>query len=159
MKQSKNQKETLSIKEITALTLAPSSRGRALALGRRRHAGALGHGLSVCRLAGRFLLGRRGVPVVHHLRGENDVEGKASDESIKDELVVNLLDRGEDAGKRSDEVVEDLTEKELDATRITIGRNKSTYCERAQLSGSSLTPDGKDLGQFASDAQRTRAGL
>ena len=48
------------------------------------------------------------IPVVHHLDGKNKVEDKASNESVKDEWVVDFLDGCEDAGERSGEVVKDL---------------------------------------------------
>ena len=52
----------------------------------------------------------RAVPVVDHLRSYNGIEGEARDEAVKDELVRNFLQSGEDARQRSEEVVEDLRE-------------------------------------------------
>lgn len=51
---------------------------------------------------------RGGVPVVHHLQSEDGVEGKAGDEAVQYQFVVDLLERGEDARQRAGQVVEDL---------------------------------------------------
>lgn len=51
------------------------------------------------------------VPVVQHLDGEDQVEDEASNESVKDEWVVNFLNSCEDARKRASKVVEDLQNK------------------------------------------------
>ena len=92
--------------DFEALTAAAS--GRAL-LGR----GSRGLGLDGSSLEGGDLalalgLFRGSVPVVDHLDGEDGVEDKAGDEAVQNELVVDLLESGEDSGKRAGEVVEDL---------------------------------------------------
>lgn len=48
------------------------------------------------------------VPVVDHLESEHGVEDEARDEAVEDELVIDFLEGREDAGKRAEEVVEDL---------------------------------------------------
>ena len=53
------------------------------------------------------LRGRR-IPVEDHLRGKDEVKGEASDEAVQDELVVDFLQGGEDAGEGAGEVIEDL---------------------------------------------------
>ncbi len=102
--------------------LSPASRGRALGLaGRRRTARGgggdgsrtnVGHGRGG---ADRDLLlplspglGRGGVPVVHHLRGQYAVQREPGDEPVQDQLVVHLLQRREDPGQGAGEVVEHL---------------------------------------------------
>lgn len=61
--------------------------------------------LSCARLA---RLGCGAVPIVQHLSGKNDVEAKAGDEAVENELVVDLLESCEDAREGTGEVVEDL---------------------------------------------------
>ena len=51
---------------------------------------------------------RGGVPVDDHLQGENEVEHKAREEAVQDEVVGDFLHGGEDAGDGSEEVGEDL---------------------------------------------------
>lgn len=51
---------------------------------------------------------RGGVPVEDHLESKDGVEDEAGDESIENELVVDLLEGCEDSGQRTSEVVEDL---------------------------------------------------
>lgn len=90
--------------------LAASSSGRAL-LGHSSRGCARGKGgldgiLGELELA--LGLFGRGVPVVDHLESKNGVEGETGDKSIKDELVVDLLEGREDTGERASEVVEDL---------------------------------------------------
>ena len=87
------------------LTAASCARGAALG----------GRGGSLCRrclnrqsLALALGLLRRGVPVVHHLQCKNSVQSKTGNESVENQLVINLLESSEDARKRSGEVVEDL---------------------------------------------------
>ena len=97
--------------QLASPRLTPSSRSGRLPAWLGRCARALRHGCLLRRLSGRLLCllrRRRAVPIVHHLAGEDHVEGEAGDESIKDELVVDLLQGGEDAGQGSDEVVENL---------------------------------------------------
>lgn len=61
------------------------------------------------RLCCLLLLGLRGaVPVVQHLRGENEVQGETGKESVQNELVVNFLEGGENTRQRAGKVVEDL---------------------------------------------------
>jgi len=48
------------------------------------------------------------VPVEDHLESKDGVEDEARDESVKNELVVDLLEGCEDSGQRSGKVVEDL---------------------------------------------------
>lgn len=52
----------------------------------------------------------RAVPVVQHLRSKDDIKREAGDESVENELVVDLLESSEDARQGSDEIVEDLKE-------------------------------------------------
>lgn len=78
---------------------ATLGRGRA-SLGRRSRDGS--------NLALALGLLRGGVPVVDHLHRENSVQSEASDKSVENQLVVNLLESGEDARKGSGEVVEHL---------------------------------------------------
>lgn len=90
--------------------------GLGLRLGRGSARRPLGRGLAGRLLGGRLSgslalalgLGRRSVPVVDHLDGEDEVEGEAGDESVEDELVIDLLEGGKDTGQRAAEVVEDL---------------------------------------------------
>lgn len=51
---------------------------------------------------------RRAVPVVQHLGRKDHIEGEASNESIKNELIVHFLQGSEDAGEGASEIVEDL---------------------------------------------------
>lgn len=93
------------------IPLTPSSRSGCLRAGLRRHARALGHrgpfgGLAASGLL--LLLRRWAVPVVQHLGREDHVESEASDEAVEDELVVNFLEGGEDAGEGASKVIEDL---------------------------------------------------
>jgi len=53
-------------------------------------------------------LSRGCVPIVNHLERQNQVEREPGHESIQNQLVIHLLQRREDARKRSDEVVEHL---------------------------------------------------
>ena len=57
------------------------------------------------------MLGARAIPVVDHLRSQDQVERKASDESVKNQFVLDFLKSGEDAGERAEKVVEDLNKK------------------------------------------------
>lgn len=81
--------------------------------GRRSSGGGsrLGLALSLLwfRLCCLLLLGLRGaVPVVQHLRSEDEVQGETGKESVQDELVVDFLEGGENARQRAGKVVEDL---------------------------------------------------
>lgn len=59
-------------------------------------------------LAGGGLAAAWAVPVVDHLCSQDGIKHKASDEAVQNQFVVDFLQGGEDAGKRSHEVVEDL---------------------------------------------------
>lgn len=87
------------------LTAASGGGGAAL---RRRRASLGRRSLNGSNLA--LALGLLGgsVPVVDHLHSENGIQGEASDESVKDQLVVNLLESSKDAREGSGEVVENL---------------------------------------------------
>ena len=99
--------------------LTPATGGRAFAL-RSRLAGGGGRSKTSSsrrrsgkRTTRRNLLlaasfGRGRVPVVYHLRSEHQVQGETGNESVENELVVDLLECGEDARKGAGEVVEDL---------------------------------------------------
>ena len=54
----------------------------------------LPHRLLRCRF-GRFCF--RALPVIDHLRGQDDVEAEAGNEAVQDELVIDLLYGSEDA--------------------------------------------------------------
>lgn len=87
--------------------LTAASGGRGTTLGRRR--ASLGRqSLDGSNLALALGLLRGRVPVIDHLHGQNSVQSEASDEPVEDQLVVNLLESGEDARKGSGEVVENL---------------------------------------------------
>lgn len=90
-------------------SLTPSPRGGRLASRLRKRAGALCNRrlLRFDRLS--LLLGLgRALPVIQHLGGQYHVQSKSGDEAVQDELVIDLLQGGEDARKRSSEVVEYL---------------------------------------------------
>lgn len=81
--------------------------------GRRATGHSTRHFLAVARkwlleLLAFGVLRRRGVPVVDNLQKENEIEREARHEAVEDERVVDLLEGGEDAGKRAEEVVDDL---------------------------------------------------
>ncbi len=79
-------------------TLTPSSRGGGLGTGPGRYSGAFaGDWLLRDLCAGRLLLGRGAVPIVHHLRGEDQVERETGDKAVENKLVLDLLECGEDA--------------------------------------------------------------
>lgn len=61
--------------------------------------------------SGGLLLGSRGVPVPEHLDSEDHVKGEATNESVKDKLVVDFLEGRKDSRQGSDEVVEHLIRK------------------------------------------------
>lgn len=89
--------------------LTPSSRGGSLGAWSGRCSRAFGRDRLLRDLcAGCLLLGRGAVPIVHHLCGEDQVEGKAGDKAVENELVFDFLESGKDAGEGSEEVVEDL---------------------------------------------------
>jgi hypothetical protein len=50
------------------------------------------------------------IPIVDDLAGENEVESEAGDISVKDEGIVDFLERGENATEGSKEEVKDLKE-------------------------------------------------
>lgn len=90
--------------QIASSTTAASRRGLlGRGAGRTLRLGLYGLGLALP-----FSLLRWRVPVVDHLQRKDGVERKARDESIQDQLVINLLQRGEDARKGTGKVVEDL---------------------------------------------------
>lgn len=95
--------------DVEALTAAAS--GRAPFGGSGGGLGLDGSSLEGRDLALALGLLRGSVPVVDHLHGENGIEDKAGDEAVEDELVVDLLEGGEDSGERTGEVVEDLAGK------------------------------------------------
>jgi len=103
---------------LKRLESAPATRARTLAcdicVGWGRSAGdSACHFLAIPRnrllqlLALGVLRGWR-IPVVYDLEEENEVQRKACDESVEDERVVDFLERGEDARKGAEEVVDDL---------------------------------------------------
>lgn len=51
---------------------------------------------------------RGALPVIKHLACQDHVQSKSGNEAVENELVVDLLQRGEDARKGSDEIVEHL---------------------------------------------------
>ena len=57
--------------------------------------------------------GSRTVPVVDHLQSKDSVKCETCNEAVENELVIDFLEGGEDAGKRAEEVVEDLTSRIL----------------------------------------------
>lgn len=91
-----------------AAHLTTATGGRVLFGGGGGRLGGGRGGLDGSGLALALGLFRGSVPVVDHLDGEDGVEGKAGDEAVEDELVVDLLEGGEDAGEGAGEVVEDL---------------------------------------------------
>lgn len=105
-----------------------------------------------------MLLGLRGaVPIVQHLRGEDEVQGETGKESVQNELVVDFLEGGKNTRQRAGKVVEDLLS--ISAHFFMFGRNPQSYRESTELTGSSFLPDGQDLGNLASHAQSTGACL
>lgn len=64
----------------------------------------MGLGLGLLRLG-------RALPVVQHLRRQNDIQRESGYEPVQNDLVVNLLEGGEDPRERADEVVENLKKK------------------------------------------------
>ena len=48
------------------------------------------------------------LPVVHHLRGQYRIQQETRNVTIKNQLVIHLLQRSEDSGEGSHKVVEDL---------------------------------------------------
>lgn len=93
--------------EKSSTATARSGSLRAL-LGRRGAARTRRRGLDGRGLALPLGLLGRGVPVVDHLEGKDRVEDEARNEAVQDQLVVDLLESGEDARQGTGEVVEDL---------------------------------------------------
>lgn len=112
--------------------------------------------------AGRFLrlqLRLSGaVPVVQHLRSKDDIKREAGDESVENELVVDLLESSEDARQGSDEIVEDLKGTKVSYAFIS-SLKVGTYRECAQLSGSTLAPNSINLGHLAGNTQSASTSL
>jgi hypothetical protein len=142
--------------------LTTSASGRAL-LGSRggRGGGGQSAGSSRLGLDRRDLalsLGLLGgsVPVEDHLESKDGVESEAGNETVEDELVVNLLEGCEDSGKRAGKVVEDL---EIVSYCLQMGQVKVTYSKSAELTGATLLENGENLGNLASNAQDTSTSL
>lgn len=111
---------------------------------------------------------RRRVPVVQHLECDDHIEREPGHEAIKDELVVDFLERGEDASERAGKVAEDLEfaythvrqcSRSKGVFRRRRRRGEGRYRKSAQLASATLFPGGKDLGNFARDAQDARPAL
>lgn len=100
----------------TNLTTASRTRALASNTGVRRHSAARDSAHSfLCIRRNRPLqflgfgsLGCWRVPVVNDLEEEDGIEAEASNEAVQNEWVVDFLQRGKDARKRSEEVVDDL---------------------------------------------------
>ena len=79
------------------------------------------------------------VPVIHHLRCENGIEHKASNEAVQNELVIDFLKCSKDPTRAPEQVVE--------------------HSERAQLACSALAVYRQDLWKLRGDGQDTCAAL
>lgn len=53
----------------------------------------------------------RALPVVQHLGRQNDIQRESGHEPVQNDLVVNLLEGGENPRERADEVVEHLRKR------------------------------------------------
>lgn len=105
---------------VKATNLTPSACGGRLGRGLGRYSCAFSSRnlFQWPRGSSRSLFGLRGaLPVVDHLCRQDNVQDKPSNEPIKNELVVDFLQRGKDSRKRTDEVVEHL----LQVNRVSPG--------------------------------------
>ena len=135
--------------------LAPSAGGWALCGRFRRYASAISNNDLVSYLRAGSFLGLRGaLPVVQHLRREDNVQGEASDKAVENELIIDLLQGSENARERAGEIV-----KHLNLLATIKGINRLTYRKCAQLSSSTFTPDGKNLRSLTSNSERTSTSL
>lgn len=48
------------------------------------------------------------IPVIHHLRGQHEVQRKPSDKAVQNQLVIHLLECSKDTDEGADQVVENL---------------------------------------------------
>lgn len=92
------------------LDLTSSTCGGSLRPRPRRGSRCLRDGCLLCSNCARGLLlgGNWGVPIPEHLDSEDHVEAETGDESVENQLIIDLLEGSKDAGQGAGEIVKDL---------------------------------------------------
>ena len=91
----------------------------------------MGLGLGLLRLG-------RALPVVQHLGRQNDIQRESGYEPVQNDLVVNLLEGGEDPRERADEVVENLQKKKKKKKKKKLASNQEIRQSTLELTAKAL---------------------
>lgn len=75
------------------------------------------------------------LPVVQHLGRQNDIQRESGYEPVQNDLVVNLLEGGEDPRERADEVVENLKKKK----KKKLASNQEIHQSTLELTAKALS--------------------